>query len=193
MNNMMNGLVATAATVVAMGAFAHPAAAQGVGLPIKVKVGVFMPRDSEAKEAMGKTAFNGEVELALPSASMGHTAITLGYAEGSKNGLRLRVIPLTVSQVFSPPNPAGSVTGNVYFGAGVGAYFLHVSGKSKSAINLAEEAGKDKSTSKTVLGGFGVVGYSLPSGPFFEAKYHITGKANGVSASGLSLLIGHHF
>ena len=43
------------------------------------------------------------------------------------------------------------------------------------------------SASKTVPGGFGVVGYQFPNPFFVEAKYRITGSVNGVDAKGGSI------
>ncbi len=83
-------------------------------------------------------------------------------------------------RLFSPPNPARGVTGNVYFGAGLGAYFLKA-----TAPGVSE--------SKTRPGLFGVVGYQFPNPFFLEAKYHLTGKVAGVSANGLALMVGRHF
>ncbi|MBV9865857.1 MAG: hypothetical protein JO316_10925 [Abitibacteriaceae bacterium] len=158
-----------------------PALAQSTGpVPVRVKLGVLLPAQSTTKNFAGSTQFNAEADVAIPSLGAGRTLVGLGYSQGSKNGGKLRSIPLTVTRLFSPPNPVAGVTGNVYFGLGAGAYFLRASGPGGSA-------------SKTRPGAFGVVGYQFPNPFFVEAKYHIVGKVVGVSPTGLSLMIGRRF
>ncbi len=106
-------------------------AALGVGKPAWRKetgaiplrwLGLFLP-GGDAKDFAGGTQFSGEVDVAIPSLGAGRTFFTAGYYQGSEDG-RLRMIPLTAGVLFSLPNPAGGVTGNVYFGLGAGAYLL---------------------------------------------------------------------
>ena len=83
---------------------------------------------------------------------------------------------------FSPPNPAGALTGNVYFGVGAGAYLLN-----------GHSAGGN-SQSRTTVGGFAQIGYQTPSKFFVEAKYQLTAqKAAGLSPNGLLLFVGTTF
>lgn len=174
MNTVRMRTVLLAVLAAGLGGLAGPAQAQiSSPLPLRVKLGVFLPED-------GGTSLNGEVDLTVPAPGAGRTVVTAGYAEGSEGGRRLRVIPVTISQVFSPPNPASGLTGNVYFGAGAGAYFLRVSGGGRSE-------------SKTTLGGFGVAGYQFPGEFFVEAKYHIAGKVAGLSPNGFAFLLGRRF
>jgi hypothetical protein len=116
----------------------------------------------------------------LPNFGAGKYIFTAGYSQGSGDGGKLRVIPVTVARVFGPPNPLAGVTGNVYFGVGAGAYFLKASAGGESE-------------SKTTLGGFGVIGYQFPNPYFIEAKYHVAGSVNGISPNGLAILVGRHF
>ena len=178
----VNWKAVTALVIVAggFGAVAKPAAAQGTGtLPIRAKLGVFLPR-GDAKEFAGSTHFSGEVDVAIPSLGMGRTLVTAGYYQGSKSGRKLRMIPVTITKVLSPPNPAGRITGNVYFGIGAGLYFLRASGD-------------DDSDSKVRPGGFAMAGYQFPNPYFVEAKYHIAGSVSGVSPRGLAILVGRRF
>jgi hypothetical protein len=173
-NKNWKAVATLAALAGGLGGWTQPAAAQTGGiLPLRIKAGVLLPED-------GGTAFNGEVDLAIPTLGAGRTLITAGYAEGKENGRRLRIIPVTVARIFSPPNPAAGVTGNIYFGLGVGAYFLRASGG-----GVSEE--------KTRVGGFGVAGYQFPSTFFVEAKYHVAGKVAGLSPNGVALLLGRRF
>lgn len=154
--------------------------AQSTGLiPVRAKIGAFFPQGS-GKDVGGSTAFNLEADVAVPNLGLGRTFLTAGYQQGSRNGGKLRVIPITIGRMFSPPNPAQSLTGNVYFGAGLGPYFVRVSGGGSSE-------------SKTTIGGFGVVGYQFPKPYFVEAKYHIAGKVSGINPGGFALLVGRHF
>lgn len=174
MSRKGKAVAAFVAVLGSVGAFAEQAGAQVPNLlPLRFKVGVLLPQD-------GGTAFNGEIDLTLPTPGAARTVLTAGYAETSENGRKLRIIPLTISQVFSPPNPAGRVTGNVYFGLGVGAYLLRASGRGQSE-------------SKTRIGGFGVAGYQFPNEYFVEAKYHLADEVGGISPNGVALLLGRRF
>ena len=87
------------------------------------------------------------------------------------------MIPATISYVFSLPNPATRLTGNVYFGVGGGAYFLRAAG-----------------TSKVSPGGFAMAGYRFADEKtFVELKYHLSGSVSGVGARGLALMLGRAF
>lgn len=179
MDTMWKAMAARGALIGALCLPAQEAAAQVGGLlpKVRVKLGVFLPQDGDTKDFAGTTHLRGEVEVGLPVPGAGRVSVAAGYSEGSKSGRKLRVIPITVSQTFSPPNPAAGITGNVYFGYGIGLYYLRASG------------GGD-SDSKTSLGGFGMVGYQFPNDLFIEGKYHLTGKVGDVSASGISLMLG---
>ena len=72
------------------------------------------------------------------------------------------------------------MTGNIYAGAGLGAYLV------RAQTPVASE-------SKTTVGGFGVVGYQFPSKLFVEAKYHIAGRVNGARPGGLAVMVGTSF
>lgn len=139
-----------------------------------------MPQDSDTRRFSGSTQFNIEADLALPNIGLGKYFVSAGYSQGSRNGNKLRVVPVTIGRMFSPINPARSITGNVYFGAGLGPYFLRASNGVASA-------------SKTTIGAYGVVGYQLPNPYFVEAKYHLTGKVAGINPSGLAVMVGRRF
>lgn len=170
--------VVAAAGLLAQG---RPAVAQVTGLiPLRAKIGVLMPRSS-AKDFAGSTHLNGEVDVRIPHLGAGETFLTAGYSEGSRNGRKLRMIPVTLTRLFGPPNPLAGATGNVYFGAGAGPYFVRARGGGVS-------------DSATKLGGFGLLGYQFPNKFFVEAKYHlVSGKVAGVRPNGLALLVGRSF
>lgn len=172
--------VAALAVCGSLGLGVKPAAAQGTGLiPVRAKIGVFLPQ-GDAKDFAGSTHFNGEIDVSPPNLGQGKFTFTAGYYQGSENGHKLRMVPITVGRTFAPPNPVSGVTGNPYFGLGAGPYFLRASGAGASE-------------SKTTIGGFGMAGYQFPNKFFVEAKYHLAGKVAGISPRGLALMVGRSF
>lgn len=161
---------------------AAPAAqAQTTGLiPVRVKLGGLYPTSGDTRDLTGSAHFGGEVDVALPKLLGGKYLLSAGYFEGRDNGNKLRMIPLTIGRYFQPPNPAGALTGNVYFGAGLGAYLV------RGQVGGASD-------SKTTIGGYGSVGYQFPNPYFVEAKYHLVGKVNGLRPGGLAIMVGRHF
>ena len=154
--------------------------AQDTGrLPVRAKIGVLL-RSGDAKDLAGGTAFNIEADVAIPNLGQGKYLVSAGYSQSSSNGGKLRMIPVTIGRYFSPFNPLKSATGNVYFGAGLGPYFVRASDGVRSE-------------SKTTIGGYGVVGYQFPQKYFIEAKYHVVGSVAGVNPGGLALMIGTKF
>ncbi len=159
----------------------QPVQAQSTGLiPVRAKLGAIYPTDGDTRDLAGSTHIGGEVDVALPKLFGGKYLISAGYFQGSDNGNSLRMIPLTIGRYIQPPNPVGALTGNVYFGAGLGAYLVRgkVAGVSES---------------KTTIGGYGSVGYQFPNPYFVEAKYHLVGKVNGLRPGGLAITVGRHF
>ncbi len=180
----MNRTHLVAGASLALSALASPRAAraQTTGLvPVRVKIGALLPSQAGAKRQSGSVIPSAEVDVRIPGFLGGSTA-SIGYQERGKSGGKLRVVPLTLSRTFSPPNPAGRATGNVYAGIGAGPYFLQ-----------GRQAGS-ASKSVTTLGGFAQIGYQTPSKFFVEAKYQITAqKVAGLSPNGLLLFVGTTF
>ena len=160
---------------------ARPASAQDTGLiPVRAKIGVLMPTAGGTRDATGSVHFGAEADVALPRLFGGKYMISAGIFQGSDSGNKLRMIPVTIGRFIQAPNPAKSLTGNIYGGLGVGAYFVR-----------AEVAGA--SDSKVTIGGYGSVGYQFPNPYFIEAKYHLVGKVNGLRPGGLMVAVGRHF
>jgi hypothetical protein len=158
-----------------------PAQAQSSPLPIRLKLGILNAQDRDVRNHVGSTLYGGEVEVGLPGIVGGQTVVSLGYFERRRGGNSFRVIPLTVSRLYSPPNPATGLTGNVYFGFGGGLYYLR--------------RGGDNSDTETTFGGFGVAGYRFPRRVLIfdlvEAKFHlVAGSANGLSPNGFTFMAG---
>lgn len=182
---MKHNLMALAVGVSVTGSLllgaASMAEAQDTGLiPVRVKLGGLYPGNGNTRNATGNVHLGGEVDVALPKLFGGKYFLSASYLQGSDNGNKLRMIPLTIGRYFQPPNPAKSLTGNVYAGAGLGAYLL------RGQVGATSD-------SRTTIGGYGSVGYQFPNPYFVEAKYHLTGKVNGLRAGGLSLMVGRHF
>ena len=171
--------------VAALGAALIPtqsAHAQDTGvLPVRVKIGALLPSQSETKDRAGDIIPAAELDLRIPklfSGGGGSTFASIGYQD--RGGLR--TVPITLSRTFGPKNPLKAATGNVYFGAGAGVYFLN------------GDDGFGASQSKTTFGGFVQAGYQFPNPYFIEAKYQLTaGKADGLSPNGLLLFVGRRF
>ncbi len=159
----------------------RPVLAQSTGIvPVRVKIGALLPAQSEARDNAGSVVPAAEVDIRIPR-FLGADFVSVGIQTRSNNGGRLRVVPVTVSRTFQPPNPVGGITGTPYFGVGAGAYFLN-----------AQSAGD--SASKVAPGAFGQVGYQFPNKFFVEAKYQIVaGKAAGLRPNGLVLSLGRSF
>lgn len=175
-------LCAALGALILASANARASRAQNTGIvPLRFKIGALLLSGSAAKDAAGSVVPAAEVDLHLPRLLSGAT-LSAGIQQRSKDGGKLRVIPLTVSKTFSPPNPVGSVTGYVYYGAGAGIYLLN--GRKNG----------DDSGSKITLGGFAQLGYQLPNKFFIEGKYQLAArKVNGLSANGVLIFVGRSF
>lgn len=178
-------IVALTALSAVMG-FTSPAAQAQVSniIPIRVKLGVFLPTDRDTKDLSNSTHFSGEIDVALPfsGGSGGQTLLSVGYSRGSRGDGNYQVIPVSLTKINSPPNPVGRVTGNVYYGAGLGLYFV------RANVNLGSEG---FTKSRTLFGSSLVAGYQTPTSFFIEAKYHLViGTVEGYSPNGLSVFIG---
>lgn len=178
-SQVFTGLTATLLGVLVVAP--RPSQAQTTGLvPFRVKVGALLASQSNTRDNAGSVIPAAEVDMRIPSI-LGANFVSLGIQSRSKNGGHLRVVPLTLSRTFQPPNPVGRVTGSPYFGVGAGPYFL--------------QGRRDgESNSKVTLGGFGQIGYQFPSKFFVEAKYQlVAGKSAGLAANGIALFVGRSF
>lgn len=140
-------------------------------IPVRAKIGLFQSTDG------GSLGYVAEADILMPIIGIGGAYGTVGYGSFTQDGKRLTFIPVTANYVFALPNPVSNTTGNVYFGAGVGPYFLRAGGRSR-----------------TVPGGFGMVGYRFPDEKtFVELKYHVAGSVSGLSPNGFGLMLGRSF
>jgi hypothetical protein len=181
----LSSVVALVAVGGAMVASPQTAQAQVSNIiPIRLKLGVLLPSDRDTKDLGGNTHLSGEIDVALPftGGSGGQTLLSVGYSRGSRSGDSFQVIPVSLTKISSPPNPVGRITGNVYYGGGVGLYF----------VKANRDSGSDSfSKNRTLFGASLVAGYQTPLAFFVEGKYHlVTGSVEGYSPNGLSIFIG---
>ena len=148
------------------------------------KLGVFRPQDGDVREAIGKTWFMAAYERTIKTmAQGGDLTVELGYTQ--KNGdVDARVIPLTLNyRVSMAPSGEGmeesSSTGQAYYGAGLGAYF----------VRFADDVGSE---SKTKFGANVFIGYGDKDW-LLELKYHFVSKIEDVRPGGFALMAGYKF
>lgn len=158
------GALAIAAAAFALaGASASAQSLPLVGPPNGIAVGVFNPSSSSAKAA-GNSQFTAELRYGLPGVPLTptRTVLSAGYEGGSKNGVSSTIIPLTIGEYTGSGNANPFGAGQLYFGAGTGAYIVNQTGKSN----------------KVSFGGFVGAGYNI-SLLFAEARYQFAPNANG--------------
>lgn len=177
--------VLAAATVAAGLTFVAPrTAAAQIGaaspLPVRLKLGAFFPADGATRRETDGTHFSGEIDISVPFLrGAGSSYLSLGYSENFSGDRKLRTVPLSFTQTSAPPNPAEVLTGNLYYGSGVAAYFVRASG------------GEQPTGDKVLFGGFLLLGYQSPAKLFVEAKYHLVGgRVEGLRPNGLQVFVG---
>ena len=140
------------------------------------KVGLFMPASKEARQGAGHEVFSVEMDYVaqyLPDQGVTNV-ISLGYIE--KGALRL--IPMTLNQIFHKP---GNSNSEFYYGYGLGLYSARLS-------NVDNAGG-----SKLLIGGALTAGKNLNETSFIEAKYHLPFNYNSRDIGGLQLMYGKRF
>jgi hypothetical protein len=145
--------------------------------PFAVKIGVFTPINKEVRTASGNfiASLEGDVVIQRFPERSSVSLFSIGYLE--RSGLRL--IPITVSQIFRDPNnPSGR---NYYYGLGVGVY--------SARLERDDTSGRVKN----LLGGFGVVGLELSKSYFIEGKYHVISRYDNKNINGVQVSVGLHF
>lgn len=150
--------------------------------PVSIKIGAFFPTDSNARDAVGNTWLTAGADYAFRKTDAAAPVLPLvyvDYAGKNKNGITLSTVGVGVG-VRAYGNRATTTQVVPFYGAGIGAYFLHGSGGGTSE-------------NKTRLGGKVNAGVELNSGPFLEAAYTLTGKVQGDDLNGISVSIGDRF
>ena len=165
---------------VSLTAATSASAAPGPALPIlgspnTITAGVFLPSSGAAKSAGGSTQLDIEFHygLPIPNPTPLKAVFSIGVETGSKSGGHSTIIPVTVGAQVS-------LGGGVYAGAGVGYYFLN---------QHRNDTFTDQLSTSTRFGGYGELGYSLPTGLIsVSAKYQAVQRADGVIVA-----VGLHF
>lgn len=171
-------VIAGAAALAAVGALsaARPAtAAPGPSLPVigspnSIVAGIFLPTDSNTKNAGGNSQVAVDFRYGLPVPNLitpTRTVISLGVQAGKRGGGHSTIVPLTISQIVSTNGGSPFAPGNAYVGAGLGAYLLNQSGI-KATLRI---------------GGQAVVGYNVTDAIFLEGKYQFVKDGNGATVS----------
>jgi hypothetical protein len=155
-----------------------------VAQPIRVDIGGFFPTDSTVTSTLRRTALYGGVSYDIMGGK-GVNPTTEGvYVDASYNssgGLHATIVGLGVQARVSASSAGGSMVGggNLYFGGGLGVYFVNTS-------FLA-------SSNYTEFGGKVFVGYEFSQGFFLEGGFTYITSINGVNPSGFTAVIGKKF
>ncbi len=165
---------------IAAGARADDAAP--VQKAVTIKLGVFIPGNGNIKDAFGKTWFSAGADYAFNKQGTGQSIMPLAYVDyagASRHGLQCRLCRRRGrrARVRLPP---GASTIAPYFGAGVGAYFIHGSGNGGS-------------TNDTRLGGKVNIGVEFQQMYLLEANYTYAGKVSGTTVDGFGIQAGVRF
>lgn len=146
--------------------------------PLALKIGLFIPSNNDARASgIGDRILAIEadytVQTLLDSNSISVASIGLIQKDD------LRILPVTISQVFRDP---GNSSGNdYYYGFGIGIY--------ATSLKLPDTSGE----TKNLFGGFIVVGMDLGQSVFVEGKYHYISKYDNKFIGGLQLSVGGRF
>lgn len=145
--------------------------------PFAIKLGVYMPSVKEVREFSGVFNFSIEGDVVIqrfPEISS-QSIFSIGYIE--REGLRL--IPVTVSQIFRDPNnPSGR---DYYYGFGLGVY--------STRLDAPDTTGRIKN----LPGAFLVTGLDINEKLLVEVKYHILYRYDRKNVNGLQISLGRRF
>lgn len=188
---------------------AQDAATTAATKPFSVKLGVFLPTNSDLKDAVGKSWFSAGAEYAfVPSGGGTSSFVPLAYLDyaGKTNNRTFQDTdangnPLTTTSTLSlkasyvgigagirgsSPQAGSSIT--PYYGAGVGVYFLNGTAAIKSGTTTIRES-KNKTTIGFKVNG----GVEFNQSYFIEAAYTVPGSVEGTRLDGFSILGGLRF
>lgn len=150
---------------------------QGSQRPFAVKIGAFMPVNKEVRTGSGTFVGAFEVDMTIQRFPEKSSVSLLSVGYIARGGLR--IVPVTISQIFRDPNnPSGR---DYYYGVGVGLY----------SARFEREDTSDRV--KNLLGGFGVVGLEVSQNFFVEAKYHIISRYDRKNINGVQVSVGRRF
>ncbi len=166
---------------IAAGARADDAAP--VVKPVTIKLGVFLPSNGNIKDALGKTWFSAGADYAFNKQGTGQSVMPLAYVDyagASRHGLKGDFVGVGAGVRGYASAPGASTTAP-YFGAGVGAYFIHASANGGGSTNTTRFGGKIN------------VGVEFQQMYLLEANYTYAGKVSGTTVDGFGIQAGVRF
>ena len=173
-------LLGTTLCGIAAGARADDA--EPVQKPITIKLGIFLPSNGDIKNAIGKTWFSAGADYAFNKQGAGQSLMPLAYVDyagRSSHGINADFAGVGAG-LRGYGSPPGTSTMAPYFGAGVGAYFIHASGGGNS-------------TNDTRFGGKINIGVEFQQTYLLEANYTYAGKVSGTTVDGFNIQAGLRF
>jgi hypothetical protein len=155
--------------------FVEPAARK----PLAVRLGVYVPSEPEGRSGGGDYMWALEVDYTIQRMPERRSIsiITAGFIERND----LRIIPLTVGQVWREQGNPLYFGESYYYGLGAGIYNVRLS--------APDTSGNDK----FIPGGYVHAGIELNSKYFVEAKYHYLAKYDRKFVGGLLFSVGARF
>jgi len=175
------GVLAAATLLLTAGAGASRAqgVAAAIDSPFTIKIGGFVPSGKDARLASSDVLFSSEFEYTLESlfgnGRSSYSTVAVGYIKQED----LRIVPITLNQIFKDP---GNVSGvGYYYGGGIGLYSVD--------LDLPSVSGK----TKTLFGLNAVAGIDLTKRWLVEVKYHYPFDYDKKFVGGVQFMTGYRF
>lgn len=167
-------LMAVALTGLAIATLSTDARAQDSSA---LKLGLFTPSKSAARQAGGNQLFSVEAETVIQHVAERRESNVLGVSFTERNDLR--ILAFTLSQLTHDNKRSSSL--DYYYGWGVSLNAVRV--------NSAEASGRTK-----IMPGIPVTfGVNLSPKTFVEAKYHFNPNYEGIHLNGFTVALGTRF
>lgn len=151
---------------------------------VRITLGAIPSPDGDIRRHVGSPFPLGIAEISIPQLFGAGNYLGIGYGERRRDGNSLRVIPITLTRLYTPNLVTNRITGYPYGGAGFALYLLR--GRTNGGAGESDETDEN-----TAYGFTTIVGYQLPNAVFVEARYNaVTGSARGMNPGGLWLMAG---
>ena len=179
MKKVLNLVAVAGLTLMASAAHAQVPKILGGG---DIKVGVFSPTGSDAKDNSNTTQLSVGVDYTPPGLPGTSRPTFYGdFHNGSKDGGHVNVVGVGVATKYSQGLVGQLTKVTPYFGFGVGAYRIDVKN------NVTGESGK-----ATTIGGKAFAGITF-SKWVLEASYQLLPSQKGINPSGVGVQLGVTF
>jgi hypothetical protein len=150
-----------------------------------IRGGIFLPTDNATSKNLGKYVGSAGLDISFAQSPYSYRSnISVDYMEESLHGNNLRMIPVTVNQIWYGGSGVSRI--RPYFGLGMGAYFIHVRDSEDPSI-------ASNGDNKTDYGGFAAIGSDLGSNLFVDLRYHVVGSVEDLNADGFQASLGVRF